>query len=242
MKKYDLSDVTIIIPYMIDSKDRLQNLNCILKYLNENFDTNIMLVESGDKTWFFKLLPCGARYFFTPAENGVFHRTQQINLGIKNCKTPYIAIWDADCVLPTLNVFRASELLRRGNTLVYPYSGAFKDIDRSYIKTGEVIESESYANNSVGGVCFLNRKDYIECGMEREEMKSWCPDDITRYLIVKTLGYKIERVEGTCWHIKHSLSANSGVNKFTEENNKFYEMIRKMSKEQLINYIKLNQF
>jgi hypothetical protein len=237
MKKYDLSDVTVIIPYMIDSKDRLQNLNCILKYLNENFETNIFLVESGDKIWFNKLIPCGARHFFTPAVNGIFHRTQQINLGIKNCNTPYIAIWDADCVLPTLNIFRASELLRKGITLVYPYSGAFKDIDRSYIKTGVVKESESYAMDSVGGVCFLNRKDYIACGMENEKLISHCPDDISRYIIIKTLGYKIERVEGTCWHIKHSLGLNSIGNQFTEANNAEFNKVRKMSKEQLKSYI-----
>jgi len=129
-------------------------------------------------------------------------------------------------------------LLREGSTLVFPYSGNFVDIERSYIQDGIIIERESFATGSVGGACFLNRADYWKCGLENENLQSWCPDDVDRFHRVKTLGYQFDRTGGNCWHINHPPSLNSGVNKFTEQNNKEWLKVKEMNKEQLLEYIK----
>ena len=49
MKNY-LSEVTFIIALKIDSNDRLENINIIINYLQTNFITNIILIESGNSS------------------------------------------------------------------------------------------------------------------------------------------------------------------------------------------------
>lgn len=230
----NLLDVTFIIPYYRDSKEREENLICILNYLTSNFNTNIIVEERGPSAIY---APYTKQHNYEQIHDAIFHRTKVINEGIKKAKTPYIAIYDTDVVFPVENIIKAVELLREGATLTYPYSGNFVDIQRTYIHNNIVIARESFATGSVGGACFLNREDYWKCGLENEYLKSWCPDDVTRYHVIKTLGYRIERVEGDCFHISHPPSANSGVNKFTEHNNNEYMNLINLSKEDLIAYI-----
>ena len=45
--KYDLTDITFTIPVRIDSHQRHDNLNYILNYLKNNFETNIIVYENG---------------------------------------------------------------------------------------------------------------------------------------------------------------------------------------------------
>jgi hypothetical protein len=233
MKKENLSDVTFIIPYFRDSQEREENLICILNFLESNFNTNITLINCGPTlfpTW-------KKRYLFEPVNDGVFHRTKVLNRGIKDAQTPYIAIYDTDVIFDIYNILKAVIALRMGATLTYPYSGEFIDIKRSYIQDGVIIERESFATGSVGGACFINREDYWRCGLENENYLSHCPDDVDRYYRIKTLGYKVERIPGKCWHISHPPSANSGVNKFTEANTAEWLKIKEMNKEQLTEYI-----
>jgi hypothetical protein len=79
-------------------------------------------------------------------------------------------------------------------------------------------------------------------GGEREEYQSWCPDDITRYEIVKKLGYEIVRIPGDCYHITHWRGENSGPNKYTEKNNEIFQKIKAMSINELIDYITNNNW
>ena len=46
----NLKDTTFIIPLRIDHKDRLINANITLNYLTKHFDTNIILLEDGEKS------------------------------------------------------------------------------------------------------------------------------------------------------------------------------------------------
>lgn len=245
--KTDLRDVTFIIPFYKDSKERLENLKCVIEYIYKDFNTNVEVVDSSkQRAYIYPDFPddcynenCLLTWNddLVSAANEIFHRTKVINHGIKHADTPYIAIYDTDVIFKPEQIIEAVEKLRAGATLVYPYSGDFVDINRSYIQDGVVIERESFTKESVGGACFLNREDYFKCGLENCNYKSWCPDDVDRYHRVKTLGYKIERVEGKCWHINHPASPNSGVNKFTQANNAEWIKIKEMNKEQLTEYI-----
>lgn len=237
MVKTDLRDTTFIIPFCIDSQDRIENLIAILKYLHENFDTNFILVENGERTRFFELPNVGAKHVFDPTPNGEFHRTARINVGIRLARTPYISIYDADCIFQEGRIFLAVEALRKGATLSYPYSGDFVDIERSYLSDGIIKKRESLTKDSVGGACFLNREDYIKCGGEREEFQSWCFDDVSRMHIISTLGFTIFRAEGECYHITHWRGENSGPNRFTSQNIIIWNKIKEMNKYSLFNYL-----
>ncbi len=242
MNKINLKDICFIIPFYYDSPERFENLKCILRFLLNNFDTNISLVEVGEKSYYSELYNEFKQSFyhsFTYSADGVFHRTKAINTGIKHSgNSPYIAIYDTDVIFKPENIVKAVELLRNGATLTYPYSGDFVDVKRSYIQDGIIIERESFAKESVGGACFLNREDYWKCGLENENYIKHCPDDVDRFRRVKTLGYKIQRVEGKCWHISHPPSSNSGVNNYTEQNNKEWLKLKEMGRGDLMEYIK----
>ncbi len=214
----------------MDSQERYENLCAVYSFLKLKFHARILIVRyagSGSK------VPDGADSLFITGWNGVFHRTKVINEGIKFASTKYVGVFDTDCVFNVSSIIEAVEFLRGGATLVYPYKSKFITISRDYIKEGVKIEHPSHAIDSVGGAFFVNKADYFKCGLENQNFISWAPEDSERYHRVKTLGYRIERADGDCYHIEHPGSENSGANKHTEHNNNEYMNITSLSKEDL---------
>lgn len=244
--KRDLKDTTFIIPIFIDSPERLENVKCILKFLQDNFDTNFSICEYVDVNrnfnWNIGDLVEGAAQTHVLSENVNFNRTEAINKAIKHkaVKTPYIAIYDTDVIFDPENIYKAVKFLHAGYTMAYPYSGVFSDIDRSYIETGIIKEvSQSYVSGSYGGACFLNREHYLKCGLENENLRGGhVPDDIERVTRLKNLGFKVERVSGICYHIQHPPAPDQGNNnKYKEENQAEFIKVRDMSRVELEEYI-----
>ncbi len=234
--RIDLSDVTFIIPYFRDSLERGENLQCILKFLKDNFDTKINLVESGSQISVYNSPDKGYKHSILFGDD--FHRTKVINYGIINAETPYIAIYDTDCVFEPENILKAVQLLREGLTLTYPYYGSFYDIERSYITDGVIKKHNSYVTGSCGGACFLNREHYLKCGLENEHLLgAHVPEDKERYERVKNLGYLIGRVEGDCYHIMHPPSKDSKANPYATSNNVEYLKVKNMDKKSLEKYV-----
>ncbi len=123
--------------------------------------------------------------------------------------------------------------------MVYPYSGKFVDIDRSFILDGIIKEHDSYTIGSVGGALFLNKAHYLKAGLENENIISWGPEDSERYARMQNLGYQINRIPGTCYHIKHPTGVNSSnKNPYYEANVAEYEKVKNMDGDQLTEYIK----
>jgi len=250
MVKDKLDDTTFIIPYTIDSVDRIENFNAIIKYLSKNFHTHLVVVHAGPAEDMKKFMETTTKDFefitwefvFVNCKKGEFHRTKIINEGIRLAKTPYISIYDADCIFQEGRIYQAVEALRKGATLSYPYSGDFVDIERSYLSDGIIKKRESLTKDSVGGACFLNREDYIKCGGEREEFQSWCSDDVARKHIIEKLGYDVKRIEGVCYHITHHRGPNSGPNAHTPANLAVWNQIKDMRKYELLNYLKENSY
>lgn len=239
MSKIDLNDVTFVIPFYKDSEERLENLKCILKYINDNFETNISISEVGESSVWAELDVSGC-HTFEFRTDGLFHRTKVINDGIKHpsVRTPYIAIYDTDVIFNPKAIEIAANYLRLGFHFSYPYTGEFVDIERSYILDGVIREKESLTKDSCGGAVFINREAYWMAGLENENIVSWGPEDICRKYRMLALGYKMGRSSGSCYHIKHPPSPNSGPNKYTSKNNEEYLKISNMSKDELQKYIK----
>lgn len=237
-----LHDVTFIIPIRVDSEERLENLYCVISHLKMNFHCHIMVIEDiGDKgsrvccpsdsTW--------VKYSILFRDDEIFHRTRVINWGIKNVRTKFFAIYDTDCIFDVAALYESVNRLRAGADMVYPYSGRFVNIDRSYIVDGVIKEQVSCATGSVGGAVFLRTVAYKAAGLDNEYLISHCPDDVERYERMLKLGYKVERVDGTCWHITHPVLLNSRpVNDFTKANLEEYNKVKAMSKIELEEYIK----
>ena len=244
--KPDLSEITFVIPFYLDSKERDENLSCIVNFLQKNFSTNVLLVESLNKPKteapeILKNLLGNIEYephepIYSSPE--IFYRTETINFGIKKCKTPYACIYDTDVIFEPANFVRSLELLKQGNTLVYPYGGKFVDIERSYLTDGIIKERESYVTESFGGAVFVNIEKYKQCGLENQNIIGWGFEDFERIDRIKILGHTWARVPGTCWHIEHPRGINSSTqNPHWANNEKELYKVRAMHKEELTNYI-----
>lgn len=238
---HNLTDVTFVIPYLQDSKERRQNLYCIVAWLVENFKTHIIIHEESNTPTLIHSITLNeyATVMHSPEEiAGVFYRTKVINDAIKKVKTPAICIYDTDVIFDSKNLAEAMRLIKKHH-MVFPYDGTFVDIERSYIQDGKIRERDSHAINSYGGAVFIRTLDYWNAGLESEHIVSWGPEDGERYERMKTLGYSIARVPGKCYHIEHARGINSGPkNPYTNANLKEYHKVKEMSREDLIAYTK----
>lgn len=238
MSRIDLNDVAFIIPFYKDSEERLENLKCILKYITDNFDTDISISEVGERTEYFDLgISCYHTVSFRT--DGLFHRTKVINDGIKHSgRSPYIAIYDTDVIFDPQDILYAVKALRAGCEFAYPYAGDFVNIERSYISDGVIKEKESLTKDSCGGAVFINREAYWKAGLENEHLISWAPEDVERKARMLKLKYTMARATGKCYHIMHPPSSNSGPNPYTQKNNEEFEKVKNMDKHEIVEYIK----
>lgn len=247
-KKINLKDVTFTIPIFFDHPDRKKNLDLSVCMLQHYFDTNIILMEN--KSLSFRYMDQYVTY--VACDYGVFHRTKMLNRMARISKTEYVVNWDADVVIPPMQILAAVERLRSGADMVYPYDGTFARITRQpYFKQLEqsmdlgtvaaITFRGMYENDkkSFGGAVMWNRKRFLEAGGENENFISFGAEDYERYERAEKIGYKIERVSGALYHIDHYIGVNSSTqNPYFNHNRVEYEKVKDMSKQELIKYIK----
>lgn len=222
LKKPDLSDLTLVIAFSLDSPERLENLKTVLTRF-EGTNVKIVIVEQGEKCNLLRgnrddLLRefNNVENYFLKRTDGVFHRTYMLNFGLKKVMTPFVAIYDCDVIFEWSSVYSAMEILRTGKAeFVYPYNGHFMDTARSYIQDllndnfGVIQNAVEIDYDSVGGCFFADAKIYRTVGGENENFISWGQEDHERVLRFKTLGYQIMRTAGACYHIHHPRGPNS---------------------------------
>ncbi|QEM11387.1 galactosyltransferase-related protein [Mucilaginibacter rubeus] len=221
-KKIDLHDVSFLIPVRIDSDDRLENVYAVTRYLAINLKSNIILTEI-DQTSKIDVtkLPPQVKYFFIEDDSPQLYHTKYNNLMILNADTPYIALYDADIILPVAQIIEAVRILRENEfSAVFPYDGNFVNVDSllkaMFIKlldTNLFEENQQKLNfiarRSYGGCIFLNKLDYQEAGIDNELIDSWGPEDIERVKRLTILGYRVKRISGNLYHLSHSRGINS---------------------------------
>ena len=248
INKIPLKDVTFTIPVFFDHPDRKKNMDLSICLLQHYFDTNIILMEN--KSLGFGYMSAYVQY--ERCDHGVFHRTRMLNDMAKLAKTKYIVNWDADVVLPPMQIFQAVEKLRSGIDMVYPYDGTFARVPRvPYFKQLEsgldigllsaITFKGMYENDkkSFGGAVMWNLEAFLKAGGENENFISFGAEDYERYERAEKLGYKIERVHGALFHIDHWVGVNSSTrNPYFNHNRVEFEKVKAMSKEELQEYIK----
>jgi hypothetical protein len=221
--RVDLSDVSFLIVVRVDSEDRLENAYAITRYLCNNFNTNVLLMEvDRDQKIDRRALHRDVRYFFKEDTGFKLHRTKYNNELINECTTPYVALYDADVIVPVLQLVEAVELLREGEyTFVHPFDGRclgtdillktvfIKLLDEEFLNANRNKQS-LYSRRAVGGCIIVDRQVYLSCGGENEFITSWGPDDVERFKRVKILGHKSKRIKGVLYHLHHSRNDNSG--------------------------------
>lgn len=254
MAKLDLKDFTIIIPIRLDSIERLENISTVVRYLKKNLNTNILVIQASqyDNTFLKKCLVRGVKIEFVEDRDNVFYRTKYINKMMNYVQTEYVAIWDADVIVPTGQIVLSSEALRNGADVVYPYDGHFYDttsiiremfmkhLSVAFLKRNRSKMGLIYGSNMKGGVFFVRRKKYVESGLENEEFYGWGPEDSERYIRWETLGYQIAQIEGGVFHLTHKRGNDSRYRSNWQKEISLHalETIQNSSKQEIKNQIK----
>lgn len=254
--KYDLSDVSFLIPFKKDSEERVRNLDFVLKYLKTYFKTTVYIMEQDfDQKYFLSDEYKNdsdfiVDYSFVKADSYLFHRTKLLNDMAKKSTTPIISIYDLDVIFKIDQYIVSRDLIKsKTYDVVYPYNGKF--INFSDDKLQSIFEKCSvdhlketdgncYHNASVGGAIFYNKDVFFKCGMENEKFMSWGAEDNYRLEVVTKFGYKVTRIGGILCHMYHPTSENSSNTKhqaYFNNQNEYYKVCN-MTKQQLEEYIK----
>lgn len=245
--KIDLKDITFTIPVYMDHQNRKDNLDLVLCMLQQSFDSNYIVGEQGGNN--FEYTREWAVYIpFNDLRH--FHRTQMLNRMCGIAGTPFIANYDCDIIIPPAQLWLAAEELRHGADMVYPYDGRFGRMPRPQwfgqlqqaldigIVKGAALRGMESDHNSVGGAVLWNKESFIDAGMENENFISFGPEDCERHDRAKLLGYDVRRTGGALFHINHWVGPNSTPdNPFFKQNNVEIDKIRKMTKQELRDYI-----
>jgi hypothetical protein len=261
----DLSKATFIIPIRIESNDRLRNVITTTAFLLENFDTNIIIKEVDTESIFRRdALPIlnnildvdvNVRHIFEYSDDPTFYRQRVLNEMIVKTDTEVVVNYDCDAILP----LKSYELAYRGildgvYDVVYPYGrGQYQyqvkqsdEIVSSFLQTldYEVLKQNSNIHDSeFGWVQFFNRDVYIKGGMENENFKAYAPEDKERFYRFTTLGYNVGRIDDSIYHLEHDRGFNSWFsNPHMQSNMNEWEMLQRMSKEELIHYYSTQKY
>jgi hypothetical protein len=90
-----------------------------------------------------------------------------------------------------------------------------------------------------GMVQFFNRQVYLDGYLENEGFIAYAPEDVERHHRWDLLGYNIGRVDNYAYHLEHQRTQNSWYhNPHMQNNNQLWEYLKELTKEQLIEYYK----
>jgi len=219
----DLTDVTFLVPLRIDSPERMENINTLIKYTFLHFKTNFIVLEADSTPKFnFKYNLEGLLYEFIEDEDEVFHRTKWINRLISLSDTPFIAVWDSDAIAPPEQILDAVIGLRTNEAVLsLPYDGRFYSCDRIscdlfkkllnieiLLKRISVMKL-MHGYHSVGGAFIVNKQKYLTAGGENENFYGWGPEDAERVRRLEILDLPVYYSPGVQFHLWHPMGKNS---------------------------------
>ena len=125
-----LAQVTCVIPFRNDSRQRCRNLNAVVGYLTE-LGCSIVVSESGPRQCAPQIVTAGGvkcRFYFYRDIEPLFHRTRAINRAAHSVRTALVALWDTDVVIPYIQLAcSAVRLLERECDYAFPFDGRCVD-------------------------------------------------------------------------------------------------------------------
>jgi predicted glycosyltransferase involved in capsule biosynthesis len=221
--KTNLTDLTFLVPLRVDSRERKDNTDSLIKYTFNIFKTNLIVLEADSvQRYFTEFNLKGFHYEFIEDTNSVFHRTKWINHLISMAETPYVAIWDADAIAPPEQIIAGVQKLRNKEAILcFPYDGRFYSCDKvscdifeKYLNieilTGRIpVMRLMHGYHSVGGAFIVNKEEYMKAGGENENFFGWGPEDTERIKRLEILGPPIYYAKGVLFHLWHPKGKNS---------------------------------
>jgi len=262
----NLSDLTIVIPFRYDTEDRIENLRNVIRYFNMYFRGHEFIIYEDGPIQYGSEFSAHSNVYYRFTENrDLLHRTKMLNDGAKQSNRAYVTLYDTDVVFRPEKIASTMELLRQGQSFVFPYNGVFLDIsgenkvkflaDLDFSLLPDVpptnklkdVVGKQFSNSvtcsgvhykSCGGATFFNRDVFLICGGYNEQFISWGFEDneiVSRFV---KLGHAPVRTQGNLFHLSHrrGLDSSTGHSKYTS-NQALYMKVNSMSKIELINYV-----
>jgi predicted glycosyltransferase involved in capsule biosynthesis len=260
----DLKKCTFIIPVKIEHIDRLLNLRTTLGYLNNHFQTNVILYEIEDSVSesvknenpnFYNLSDFKNLNLnhilkkFTSIE--FFHRTMYLNEMLEMVETDVVCNYDIDVILPVESYTKAVSKITGGELdVVYPYLfgisqfQVFQNFERSTFEESwdlsDILSHKDKINryhSEYGHCIFFNTQGYRELGGENEYFKSYGPEDKERGMRFIRCDKKVEWIGGDVFHFEHYRSNDSSPsNPNIDFNNYLFSKLTSKTKEELTEY------
>lgn len=246
------SELTVVIPVRIDSRERKENLDAVLYSLLNTTDAFIIIMEADtEQRYYYKDKKHKLLHVFIVDNDPIFHRTRYLNKLLNLSKTNIVGIWDTDVILATGQIKQAVKAVKNGITLCYPYDGCFlflnstqsenvKNDVLSFLqdKAFEEKEASSIGRPSVGGAFVVNKQSYLRGGGENENFYGWSAEDTERLKRMEILGESTQRIEGPLFHLHHPRGVNSTFGDEERSINNLSELIKICS----MNTIRLKEY
>ena len=219
-----LIDTTFVIPVRIDSPERARNLDVLIDFFIQHFDSNILIMEADDRQrYFVKNTNRRIQYFFEKDCQPVFQHTLYLNYLYRKTKTPIIAGWDTDALVAPKQIIDTVEQIRKGNAIMgLPYDGNAYNTTDAFVQLYQETQNldvlireignfqSMYGDLSIGGAFIVNAEKYMQAGGENEYFLGWGPEDFERVKRMEILyPQSIYRAEGGLFHLWHPRYLNS---------------------------------
>ncbi len=247
------SELTVVIPVRIDSKERRENLDTVLDSLLNTTDAFIIIMEADmEQRYYRKEENHNLAYIFVEDNNPIFHRTRYLNKLMDLAKTNIVGVWDTDVIVDAAQIKKAVSAVKNGITLCYPYGGCclflssaqsekVRDNVISFLEDRNFDEKEtvSMGRPSAGGAFVVNKQHYLKGGGENENFYGWGPEDAERLKRMEILEEPTQRIEGPLFHLYHPRGINSTFGGDGRDKRNVSELIKicRMNTIQLKEYI-----
>lgn len=256
--RFDLSDVTFVIPVYIETADRARNLDIVLRFLAKHFATMVLVCED---------VKDGApkaperldtleyrRLVVTENDSPYFHKTWMINHALAASTTAINVVYDSDVVVHPVQCVLARGRIAEGANAVFAYNGTVIDVAEAHIApfagSLDITTLHPLAEGNTvpgiaahGGALFLTRRAIAESGGFNENIIGWGLEDREMVERLVKLGIVVERIEGALFHLRHQRTANSNeTHPFWAANRRELEAVRAMSRAQLADAVAAGRF
>ena len=252
-----MHDLSFVIPIRVDTPDRLENCETILRFLLKHFpEAEIQLIEEDTQTKTASLrqsFPTVVWHFKFNDKH--FSRGAALNTGFLRSTRRCVCAYDTDILLDPSAVRKAVSLIRSGRwSIVIPFNLIFVELSgerrKSVIesldigglsgiaKLSDVPKHPEIAARVLSGAIMLCDRDIavMEGGYNRK-MVSYGWEDIEFFKRFEKLGYFSFMLSNfNLIHLDHRRGPDSRINEMYEINRAEFEKIMKMSKAELRRY------
>jgi len=251
---YYQNELSIIIPFYCDSKDRLENLNMVLDYLNSFMKCQIIVAEQmkGNTPHFsYNRGYSNVEIFRVQYDYSYFHKTRLINDAFKaRVKNSIFMMHDCDAIFFPQDIDDMTTCIHNNTfSFTYPYNrmivfvprdriNKFKyDNDIYHIKVNDL--TFTLPETPACGLGFIcNSSLFCKVGKMNENFHLWGEEDWELYYRIQKLNYNWGIGNNFAFHIEHFRTKDG-----TDENcciieNRFeLDKVKNMSKERLVEYV-----